>query len=514
MGQNANNNPVLVGAGQFTERLEDAGYRGLSPVEITAEAARIALADAGITQAGQGVDALYAIRTFEDSVPMLAFPFGQSNNFPQSVARRLGIETDRAVWAVSGGDSPQNLVVEACEAIARGEISTALLCGGEAMSTARHLMQSGKSADWSESIDAPVEDRGAGIDYVTGDELTNGLGAPMQFHGLIENARRMAKGKTRDEWQLEMARLFAPLSDVAAVNPFAAVQETPLSVSELASVNGANRRVVDPYSTRLIARDHVNQSASLVIVASHVADALRVPEAQRIYLHGYARASERAVSLRHDVGAAPSAGLALNAALERAGCSLSDIALFDFYSCFPVAVANAIEAIGLSPDDPRGLTITGGLPYFGAPGNNYSMHAIAEMAVRLRRRPGEFGLVAANGGFLSKYSVGVYSTSPVAFQSIDSDDLARQMVSIPTVPYSERPNGRGKIETYTLSYDRDGVPGKAIALGRLETGERFLARSARDDQETPRTMADQEPIGRLIKVSSAEGGNLFSLLSE
>ena len=36
---------------------------------------------------------------------------------------------------------------------------------------------------------------------------------------------------------------------------------------------------------------------------------------------------------------------------------------------------------------PRGLTVTGGLPYFGGPGNNYSTHGIAEMVARCRAAP-------------------------------------------------------------------------------------------------------------------------------
>ena len=71
------------------------------------------------------------------------------------------------------------------------------------------------------------------------------------------------------------------------------------------------------------------------------------------------------------MGEAPSAGLALRTALERAEMSAADIDLFDFYSCFPIAVSNAIAGLGVDPADPRGLTLTGGLPYFGGPGNSY-----------------------------------------------------------------------------------------------------------------------------------------------
>jgi acetyl-CoA C-acetyltransferase len=39
--------PVIVGVGQFTERLDDPGYRGMSSVELATAAAEAALRDAG-----------------------------------------------------------------------------------------------------------------------------------------------------------------------------------------------------------------------------------------------------------------------------------------------------------------------------------------------------------------------------------------------------------------------------------------------------------------------------------
>jgi acetyl-CoA C-acetyltransferase len=36
--------PVVVGVGQFTERIDDAGYRGMSSVDLATQAVRAALA--------------------------------------------------------------------------------------------------------------------------------------------------------------------------------------------------------------------------------------------------------------------------------------------------------------------------------------------------------------------------------------------------------------------------------------------------------------------------------------
>ena len=164
--------PVIIGVAQFTERSEDPGYEGLSPVAITARAAGLALANAGLTNAATQIDTVMTTRIFEDSAPVLEFPFGRSNNFPRSVCRQLGIAPKTAIWATVGGDTPQKLVTEACDRIATGKSRAVLIAGGEALSTSKHLKKQGASVDWSETLDEPVEDRGAVIDVLTHDELS------------------------------------------------------------------------------------------------------------------------------------------------------------------------------------------------------------------------------------------------------------------------------------------------------------------------------------------------------
>ena len=123
-------------------------------------------------------------------------------------------------------------------------------------------------------------------------------------------------------------------------------------------------------------------------------------------------------------------------------------------------------------DDPRGLTLTGGLPYFGGPGNNYSLHAIVETIARCRAAPGSFGLVFANGGFLTKHSFGVYST--LAGQIGPHDPYPQAAVDALASPdFTETPMGSGTVETFTVVFDK-GAPAFAIVIGRHGEGRRFL----------------------------------------
>jgi len=149
------------------------------------------------------------------------------------------------------------------------------------------------------------------------------------------------------------------------------------------------------------------------------------------------------------------------------------------------------------------------LPFFGGPGNNYSMHALAEMVSRLQRNPDAFGLLAANGGFLSKYAVGIYAGEPVAFdESISVDEGSSDALSSDRLV--SHANGEGRVETYTVAYARSGTPQTGIVVGTLkEGGQRFIARTAPDDLQTSEVMAAQDPLGRSITVASTENANHF-----
>src|SRR6202012_252795 len=100
------------------------------------------------------------------------------------------------------------------------------------------------------------------------------------------------------------------------------------------------------------------------------------------------------------------------------------------------------DGLGLSPEDPRGLTVTGGLPYFGGPGNSYSMHALATMVEKLRSNPGTYGFIGANGGQLSKYAAGVYSTRPREFKTCDSSAIQSRMEAQPEATVAYEVDGR------------------------------------------------------------------------
>ena len=501
--------PVVVGVGQVSERLDRPGYQRRSAVELASAAAWAALTDTGASEDGiaAAIDTVAGVRQFEISHPQARAPLGRSDNFPRSVTRRLGADPARAILEVGGGQGPQHLVTELAGTIAGGGSEVALVFGAEAISTAARYAEAPDRPDFSEHSGGSLEDRGYGLSgMVSPHQAAHGLaGAPSQY-ALIDNARRARLGQSRAEYAAAMGALFAPFTRVAAANPHAAAP-VERGAAELVTPTAENRPIADPYPRYIVAREKVNQGAAVLLMSVAAARRLGVPGERWVFLRGHADLRERDLLDRADLSASPAAVLAVGHALEVAGIGLAELSAMDLYSCFPAPVFNICDGLGLATDDPRGLTVTGGLPFFGGAGNNYSAHAIAEIVQRARREPGSFGLVGANGGFMTKYSAGVYSTSPAPWAPDRGAELQAEVDGWAPVGQTLRADGWTVIETFTIRYRRDGSR-TGIVIGRLEEdGRRFVARGEDHDEELLGLLAGEQAAGERVFVRSAEAGN-------
>jgi acetyl-CoA C-acetyltransferase len=489
--------PVLVGGGQAIDRLDAADYARLSAVGLAARAAQAALADCGTDPAAvaAAVDTIAGVRQFEITSPFARAPLGRADNYPRAVAARIGADPERAILEVSGGQAPQHLVTELAGSIAAGAAEVVLIVGSEAISTARHFAGTDDRPDFTETVGGSLEDRGYGLAGIGSRHLAaNGLtDAPSQY-ALLENARRAREGLSREQHAAAMGALFAPFTKVAAANPFAASPVARDAV-ELVTLSEANRLIADPYPRYLVARDQVNQGAAVLLASVAAAQRLGVPAERCVFLAGHADAREQRLLTRADLSRSPAAARASELALELAGIAMAEVATIDLYSCFPIPVFNICDAFGLAADDPRGLTVTGGLPYFGGAGNNYSMHAIVETLHRARQAPGSFGFVGANGGIMGKYSAGVYTTRPTPWQPGRSGALQASLDERPRVEVDRRPHGPAVIETFTVRHGRDGHR-RGIVIGRLDgDGRRFVATVPPGDRELLDLLCEGDPFG-------------------
>ena len=500
--------PVVIGVGEASERFDAKGYEALSPADLAGRAARAALDDAlSVSALAAHIDVIATVRQFETSGPRVVAPFGRADNFPRAVAKRIGANPTRAILEPVGGQGPQHLINEFANLIGAGEAKMVLLAGAEAISTVRHLASIGETRDWSEEVGGDLEDRGFGETLAGSDLPRHGARTPISLYALFENARRGRLGLPRDQYAMEMGRLFAPFTHIAAGNPHAMSREI-LSAADLATVTPSNRLTSDPFPRRLVARDQANQGAAVLLTSVGVARQLGVPEEKLVYPLGGADVRERQPMERANLSASPAAVMAVRHALRASDTDLGDIDLFDFYSCFPIAVFNVRDGLGMTGADPRALTVTGGLPYFGGAGNNYSMHAVAAMVRALRAQPGARGLVAANGGFLSKYSVGVYSASPASWRGFDSGALQSEIDSWEAPPVAPG-EGEGVVETYTIDYSGPAPVG--VVVGRLDqSNARFVARTDPQDPAIALRMAHEEPLGaRVAAARNAEDRSII-----
>jgi acetyl-CoA C-acetyltransferase len=165
--------------------------------------------------------------------------------------------------------------------------------------------------------------------------------------------------------------------------------------------------------------------------------------------------------------------------------------------------------LGLPSDSSRTLTVTGGLPWFGGPGNNYATHAIAAMVGLLRADPSAHGLVHALGWNLTKHALALYSASPPprGWRRAGAD-VQSWVDRSPRPALAAEPAGAATIETYTVVHARDGAPDYGVVIGRLDPGGRFIARLP-SDAGLLASFEREEGVGRRGSVRHTEQGNVF-----
>ena len=465
--------PVVIGVGQSIERDET-----VSAMDLAERAGRAALDDAaGMAGAVERVSVINMLSTV--------------GHAPASdLAARLGLTPRACEATVVGGNTPQALVNRAAADIVAGRLEATLIAGAEAMRSARsdHAVDHGGEADHPD----PVH----GTDRLgVGDaELGIGLLAPAHIYAMIDSAIAHREGRPSAEHRRELGELMAPFTEVAAKHPFAWFTE-PAAPTDLATPTDDNRVVAEPYTKRLCAFLDTDQGAAVIVCSLGAARAAGLAD-QAVFVHAGADTTDVwEVPARPQLGASPAIAAAANGVLAAAGVGIDDVELLDLYSCFPAAVELAAEAIGVSGD--RSLTLTGGLPYFGGPGNNYSTHAIATAVEGLREGAGS-ALVGALGWYATKHSYGLYGAAPPPGGHVAVDTSAQQRqiddaavdVAAPTDPVDDT----ATVVAATVATHRSGVVVGAPVIADLPDGRRAVAAPA-DPTDVPGDL-----VGRVVRI--------------
>lgn len=487
--------PVLIGVGQFTDRSRSAD--GPTPIDMMVKACELAIEDCGVARIAKQVDALAVVGLTVDAAQVKTPVSRLIKNVPAKVAGKLGIDPAKQFYCEPGGNTPQMLVNHFAQAISKGECGTVLLAGGEALDTMslrfskfwNLLLPKGK---WKDQTGVNPKRLGDAKEGNSEYEGRYDLNLPANVYPLFENALRAHYGRSLADHQKTIGAMFARMTQVAATNPNAWFQQAR-SAEDLLNVSADNRMISFPYPKRLNSMIMVNQSAATLMTNVATAKAMGVPRDRWVFLHGYASGNDIwNLSQRPNFYESTAIRDLSQRALSMAGKQVDDIAVFDLYSCFPSAVQMACDALGLAHDDSRGLSLTGGLPYFGGPGNNYSMHAIAEMVSWARAHPNDFGFLNANGWYLTKHAIGVYSASELSkpFEAEPQPYQVDQSKRIATKPNLQGP---ATVETYTVIYNKHGQAKKAILVVRNDAGDRALAINA--DAAAMHALVTSEGVG-------------------
>lgn len=472
--------PCLVGTAQRTVREQP----GPEPLDLWEEVAREATGQARLP----------AERL--DSIQLVYCDSWQYDSPTGRLAERLGATPRHQAYSKVSGTAPQQLIGEAAARIAAGELDSALIAGGEALATRRAYRHAGERVSWSHPADPKPPYGWERPPHPA--ELAHELFLPVHTYAIMETARRAAHGLTIEEEMEDRGRMMAPMTEVAAANPYA-WRRTPRTPEELVS---GNRFVGWPYTRNTVAVMEVDQAAAVVLVASGLADRLGVPSDQRVYLRGWAYAEDTwEVAARPALGSSQAIAKAAEAAFARAGLALDDMAALDLYSCFAIALRQACDAIKLDPADPRGLTVTGGLPYAGGPASDYVLHSTATMAGLLRAQRGH-GLVTGVGMHLTKHTYAVWSTEPGGTRG-----EAAPVFTAEPVPIAEVHDGPGVVAGYTVAHDREGAPHKGILVVDVPGGRAYAQVTEADSLAEAEA---RELVGQAVVLKSEGKVNVAS----
>lgn len=479
--------PVVVGVAQAMQKPNDLSD-ALEAVAMMEQVVRAAADDSGAPGLLAKLDHIGAVQgAWKYSDPA------------RLIADRVGAVDAKTSISANGGNTPQSYLNSLASRIASGEMNSAIFVGAETIWSRRRQRRAEMTVPFTKQSGVEPDERfGADVAMQTDFEQTRGMEMPIHYYPLFDSAIRHARGETIDEHRDRLARLWQTFNQKAVENDFA-WSRNPMTAAEIREPGPGNRMVGFPYTKAMNSNWDLDQAAAVLLCSVEAAEAAGVPRDKWVFPWVGTDAHDTyAVSNRRDLHSSPAIAEAAKKLFSLANIGPDDVDHIDLYSCFPSAVQVGAESMGFSED--RQLTQTGGLTFAGGPLNNYVTHSIATMIDVVRADAGSVGLVSANGGFLTKHAIGLYSTEPSAagYQAADVQD---QVDLIPPTPVAEDHTGAVTIEAYTVMHNADG-PEVGLCALRTADGARTWGRVT--DLAAATAMTTEETIGQAANLD-AEG---------
>jgi acetyl-CoA C-acetyltransferase len=475
--------PCIIGVAQKTWRQEDGDAP--HPLQQNVEVSGMALADSGGAGLIDYIDELDVVRS-------LSWHY---DDLPGAIAAALGLKNGERKLSGMSGTSPQRFICDAAVKILQGERRAVLVTGGEALATRKRAQKSGRQLGWPKAQSKPEYPF---EDPIHPSEISHDIRQAYTTFAILDSARRAHLGLTPQENRRQEAAMMARLSARAADNPLAWFRKAHTADS-LFNLTDNDRMVASPFSKNTMAFMDVDMAAAIIITSHSIADELHIPAHKRIYLQGWGYAKEPPyIAQRPELFHSPAMRSACDQAFAMAGKAMPDIDFLDIYSCFASNVNFTRDILGIADEDPRSLTVTGGLPYFGGPGNNYTTHSIAAMVELLRNNRGSSGLVTGVGMHMTNHSFAIYSSMPQHITTVSPGRTDHTAVEIAACA-----DGPAVIVGYTVMHTK--TDRYALAVCELASGVRCYARC--NDPDTVDAMERAEWVGRGVQLCCDNGVN-------
>jgi acetyl-CoA C-acetyltransferase len=458
------NTPCIIGVAANTWHPEVTGEDGApEPLEMWEHVARLAERDTGKSSVLSALDSIQIV-------------YCQTWEYDDAVARlahRLGADPAHRYYSGIGGTTTQQLVNGTSEAMLRGEMDLALITSAEALATKRLRKKQGAryAASFAPEQRSPFPWESPPDPVEVAHEVFQ---AWLTF-ALFDSARRARGGTDLDAYRAEIGAMLAPMTQIAARNPHAWYR-VERSAAEITDPTPDNRMVGYPYTKYMVAVMDVDMAGAVVMATHERADALGIALDRRVYPRGWSYARDPVLVAAHpDLASSPAMQFASAEALRLAGTSIDDVAYLDLYSCFASSLHFACDALGIESLDPRGLTVTGGLPYHGGPASGYLTHSIAAMVDRLRAEPEATGLVSGVGMHMTKHVFGAYSATPGPVEPPAAEQVQEAVEGAGSAQVVAEHDGDATVRAYSVVHGRDGAPEWALLVCDLDGGKRTYA---------------------------------------
>ena len=213
----SDNTPVIVGVADIIDRNKEDGP---DPLSFLTHASELALNDTGIKNIKDYIDSIAVVRfsvDFSTATNQSSFEY---NNFPRSLAKKLGVKKDiDELYSGMGGNAPQVLIQEISKKIYENQCNCALISGGEVLDTMISKLKAGRSLDWKDIQGGEPELIGINKEGFSKMEKEHHMDLPSNVYPLFANSLRASKSQNSEDHLSECAKLFSKFSKVASENP-------------------------------------------------------------------------------------------------------------------------------------------------------------------------------------------------------------------------------------------------------------------------------------------------------